>query len=279
MAYRSILTVLTQGDDMAAILTAAVDLARREDAHLDVFCLGIDRTQVGYYYVGAMAVIQQETIEQAEREAAALAEAARARLAPEDIRWGVDAAVAQIGSLGTVVADRARYADLVVLPRPYGAGRPPESEAILEAALFEGQAAVLVFAGTTLPEEPPRRLVVAWNRSAEALVAVRRALPLLRKAEMVSIAVIDPPAHGPEQAEPGGRLSQMLARHGVKAEVALLPKTLPRVSEVLSRHAVDVAADLVVMGAYGHSRFREAILGGTTREMLEASPVPVFLAH
>jgi nucleotide-binding universal stress UspA family protein len=71
----------------------------------------------------------------------------------------------------------------------------------------------------------------------------------------------------------------MLSRHGANVEVCLLPQTLPRVSEVIARHVEDIDADLLVMGAYGHSRFREAILGGATRNMLEHAKVPVFMAH
>ena len=74
-------------------------------------------------------------------------------------------------------------------------------------------------------------------------------------------------------------LSQMLARHGVKCEIDVLSKSMTRVSDILNRHASDTESDLIVMGAYGHSRFREAILGGATRNMLEQSSVPVFLAH
>ncbi len=279
MAYKTLLTILSEGDEAAATLDAAVGLARREDAHLEVFCLGIDRTQVGYYYVGAMALIQQETLELAQEQAQRLADAARDRLSREDIRWSVDAAVAQIGGLSALVGHRARYADLVVLPRPYGEGREPEAEAILEAVLFDGLVPVLVLPGGTLPERLGRRIVVAWNQGAEALSAVRHALPLLQAAERVTITVINPPPHGPERSDPGGMLSQMLARHGVRAEVAILAQTLPRVSDTLTRHIADQNADLLVMGAYGHSRFREAILGGTTRNMLEQAPVPVFMAR
>jgi nucleotide-binding universal stress UspA family protein len=95
----------------------------------------------------------------------------------------------------------------------------------------------------------------------------------------VQIVVIDPPAYGPERSDPGGLLCQFLVRHGVRAEVVVLAKALPRVSDVLARHIRDANADLLVMGAYGHSRFREAILGGATRDMLEKAEVPVFLAH
>ena len=91
--------------------------------------------------------------------------------------------------------------------------------------------------------------------------------------------MIDPPKHGPDRSDPGGMLSQMLARHGVSCEIDVLSKTMARVSDVLNRHASDTETDMIVMGAYGHSRFREAILGGATRNMLEQSAVPVFLAH
>jgi nucleotide-binding universal stress UspA family protein len=167
----------------------------------------------------------------------------------------------------------------VVLPRPYGPGKGIEAEATLEAALFEGQAPVLVLPGPEAPVKLPERVVIGWNQGREALVAVRRALPLLRKAKVVDIAVIDPPQHGPERSDPGGMLCQMLVRHGVKAEVSVLARSMPRVSDVLARHLRDQNADLLVMGAYGHSRFREAILGGATRNMLEQAEIPVLMAH
>ena len=111
------------------------------------------------------------------------------------------------------------------------------------------------------------------------MTAVRRAMPFLTAADSVEITVIDPSPHGPERSDPGGALCQMLTRHGVKAEIAVLARTMPQISDILNRRATEIGADMVVMGAYGHSRFREAILGGTTRDMLEHAEVPVFLAH
>jgi len=178
-----------------------------------------------------------------------------------------------------LVAQRARFADLVVLARPYGQGQGAEAEAVIEAALFEGRAPVLVLPETGLVHAAPKRIVVAWNQGREALAAVRAALPMLKQADQVTITVVDPPVHGPERSDPGGMLCQMLVRHGVRAEVSVLARTLPRVSDVLLRHVRDMNADLLVMGAYGHSRFREAILGGATRNMLEHATVPVLMAH
>lgn len=279
MGYKSILTIVTDPQLSTAQMDAAIALARREDAHLDILCLGIDRTQTGYYYAGATAVIHQETFEFARTEAAETEAAVRARLAAEDIRWAVETVVTQIATLTEPVAVQARFSDLVVLPKPYGGKDNHDLEAVLEAALFDGRSPVLVLPATGLEPAPPSRVAIAWNQTDEALIAIRAALPILKAASLVNITIIDPPSHGPERSDPGGLLSQFLSRHGVKAEVSVLARTMPRVSEVLCRHARDIDADLIVMGGYGHSRFREAILGGATRDMLEISEVPVFMAH
>lgn len=279
MAYKTILTIVTDAAAAAAQMDAAVAVARSEDAHLDVLCLGVDRTQTGYYYAGATAFVQQEVLDRAQDDAREVDAAVKARLEAEDVRWSSEAVVAQLGAIATVVGLRARFADLVVMGRPYGKGRGQELEAAVEAALFEGQVPVLIVPDVGGSGVTPRRVVVAWNQSNEAMSAIRKALPLLKSADLVDITVIDPPAHGPERSDPGGQLSQWLARHGVHVEVSVLAKTMPRVSDVLNRHVRETNADLIVMGAYGHSRFREAILGGATRNMLELAEVPVLMSH
>jgi len=281
MAYKSLLTVATSSQGLLPAVSAAAQIAIVSDAHLDALSLGVDRTQIGYSYVGSGAVMIAAALERAEEDARIVDKAMNAALAaqPPGLRVATDSAVTQLGALTDVVAARARYADLVVLPLPYGDNRGVEDEAVIEAALFEGMAPVLVVPEKGMPSADPRRVVVAWNQSREALVAARRAMPFLKRAENVTILVIDPPTHGPERSDPGGLLCQLLVRHGVHAEVTVLARTLPRVSDVLVRHLREVNADLLVMGAYGHSRFREAILGGATRDMLEKAEVPVFLAH
>jgi nucleotide-binding universal stress UspA family protein len=279
MSYKSLVTVMTNADSDAAALSAAVKIAHQEEAHLDVLCLGLDRTQPGFYYAGANAMIIQDNLVQAQAEAEALEKHVREQLEGSDMRWSVESATAQLAGLTPFVAHRTRFADLVILPRPYGEGRGHENEAIVEAALFNGHVPVMVIPdGADYPDRIDQA-VVAWNESAEALAAIRAAMPILQKAESVNIAVIDPPQHGPDRSDPGGQLSQMLSRQGVRAEVAVLAKTMPRVSDILCRHCEDRSADLLVMGAYGHSRFRESILGGATRNMLENAGVPVLMAH
>ncbi|WBU65189.1 universal stress protein [Paracoccus aerodenitrificans] len=278
MAYKSILTVVsTEGHQRQ--LEAAIEITRREDAHLDVFCLGVDHSQTGYYYAGASAYVFQESIDKAMAAAEDLEASVRKRLGSEDIRWSVESAVAQVGGLTTLIGMRARFSDLVVLTRPYSENASPDAEAVTEAALFEGAAAVLIVPEGKLPADFGSRILIAWSQSEEAMTAVRRAMPLLKAAERVEIAVVDPSPHGPERSDPGGPLCQMLTRHGVKAEIAVLARTLPQISDIISHRATEIGANLIVMGAYGHSRFREAILGGTTRNMLGKTQLPILMAR
>ena len=278
MGYKTILTVLTDLERQRQQLDSAIAMTRREDGHLDVFCMGVDHTQSGYYYAGASAYVFQESIDKAMAAAGALEEKVRERLHAEDIRWSVDSAVAQVGGLSTLVGMRARYSDLVVLNRPYGDHATPDAEAATEAALFEGAAPILIVPGE-LKEPFGKKILIAWNQSNEAMASVRRALPLLQAADSVEITVIDPSPNGPERSDPGGALGQMLTRHGVKAEISVLARTQPLISDILNRRATEIGADMVVMGAYGHSRFRQAILGGATRNMLEKAQVPVLMAR
>jgi len=282
MAYKSLLTICADPARAPQTFATAASLAMAQDGHLDALALGVDRAQLGYSYVGASAIVMQAAQENATADVQAVEAALRKAAAASGptLRWSSEGAIAMIGGLADLIALRSRFADLVVLAKPYGENHGDEEEAIVESAMFEGQAPVLV-----LPDAPldasniGKRIVIAWNQSREAMNAVRRALPFLKHADQVWITIIDPPRHGAERSDPGGALCQMLVRHGVKAEVSVLARTMPRISDVLARHCRDVNADMLVMGAYGHSRFREAILGGATRNMLETAEVPVFMAH
>lgn len=279
MSYKSLVTFIASETGMAPLLDHAVALAQRFDAHLEICCMGVDTTQSMGFYAGAPAIIYQDALDSAKASAEALHKKASARLEGQSLRWGCDSAVVSLGGISSYVGLKARFSDLVVLPQPYGAGRGPQDEVVIESALFEGDAPVLV-----LPEGMTRlpdftRIVLGWNQSDEAIHAARAALPLLQRADMVNLAIIDPPAHGPERSDPGGLLAQMLARHGVTADVSVLARTLPRTSDILTRHIKDQDADLLVMGAYGRSRLREAILGGATRDMMQQAECAVLMKH
>ncbi len=143
--------------------------------------------------------------------------------------------------------------------------------------LNSGRPALIMGAGTkTVP--PINKVMFAWNGAPEAAKAMHHSLPWLQEAAEANIVVVDPDEYrtGPN---PGDDVATFLARRNLKVTVDRLPSGQRDVSEVLLEHANDINADLLVMGAYGRSRFREWLLGGTTRDVLGKSNVPVLMAH
>ena len=279
MAYLNVSTILLNLENDSDALEAALNLARGDGGHLDVLCVGVDRTQPGFYYAGAHALALQNGLAEAEHDALALEDAVKDRLDGRDLTWESVVVPLQLANLYQGIAHHIRFSDIAVLARPYGPGRTHENEAIVEAALFDAGIPVLVIPDGVKIRDNVERIVVGWNGSPEALTAIRAAMPFLKMAKLVNVAIVDPPAHAPDRSDPGGALSVMLARHGIKAEISVLAKTMPRVSDVIARHVRDQSADLLVMGAYGHSRIRESILGGATRNMLQMAEIPVLMAH
>lgn len=120
---------------------------------------------------------------------------------------------------------------------------------------------------------------IAWNASREARRALTDALPLLKAAQSVSVVVVDPqdnPSHG---EEPGADIAQHLCRHGVNARVEQLKSNGLAVADVIRNAAMAANHDLIVLGAYSHSRSRELFFGGVTRSLLKDILVPTLIAH
>ncbi|MDW4497260.1 universal stress protein [Sulfitobacter sp. D35] len=278
MSFKSILTVVTDAADPPPSLEQAISLARDLDAHLEVICLGIDHALSSYYEVGVGAALLQASLEQAQSRGKKIREAVEKRLERSGLRTNTSIGVVTSPDTGNPVARIARFSDLAVASLPYGPGATPENVSIVEELLFDAACPTLC-----LPRDAelrlPESIVVAWNFSAQALRATRVALPFLKAAKQVRIAAIDPPGHGPEGSDPGGQLAVLLSRHGVNCEISVLAKTGSSVGASLNQFAQENGADMIVMGAYGHSRFREALLGGTTRVMLQEAKLPVLMAH
>ena len=281
MAYKTLTLVVTDKDVDASALEAAQGLARQNDAHLDVYCIGVDPARYEPLPAGSAAIVIESGAAEAHERAEELAKWVRATLKNAGLAYAVQSNVVPNMGLDGMISRLSRYCDLVVASQPYGKGRGPLQVSALEASLFGTGAPILVIppASQTDYSSPFERVVVAWNESDEAFAAIRKALPVLQAADRVDVVMVDPPSHSPERSDPGGAICVMLARHGIKAEVSILSRTLPRVSEVMTRFANDRDADLIVMGAYGHSRMREAILGGATRDMLEGAELPLLMAH
>lgn len=280
MTWKSLICALSDETCVSRTLDFAAQLAQANEAHLDVLSLGVGRDPASHYFSGAGAVILQDVFTACYEEADRIEAAASKQLTTiGNLRWTSASGVAQLADLGRHVADRARFADLAVLPAPYAAGLGPDVALVTEAVLFDAGIPALILPDDGALTTTPERITMAWNDGPEALRAARAALPFLQEADRVHVVVVDPPEHALHRSDPGGLISQYLARHGVRVEIDVVSKSLPRVADVLMRHATDVEADMVVMGAYGHSRIREAVFGGATRHMLEQSHLPLFMVH
>jgi nucleotide-binding universal stress UspA family protein len=185
------------------------------------------------------------------------------------------------GEAGEIATLHARYADVAIVGQ-----MNPDDDALgstgdlpERVVLGAGRPALVVpYAGTF--KTVGQRVLVAWNASREATRAVNDALPLLQGASKVTVLTINPRGglHGDGEV-PGADIALHLARHGVRAEASALKSEDVDIGAMLLSQAADLDADLLVMGAYGHSRLREVILGGATREILRSMTVPVFLSH
>ena len=181
----------------------------------------------------------------------------------------------------------SRYADLVVVSRDLGQDADPplvpglaaHARGLPEYVALHGARPVLVvppgWAGRSLPDT----VVVGWDGSMQAIRAISAALPLLRTATSVKLTLINPAAMaGKHGEEPGADMALHLARHGVKVDV-VIEDTRSSTGEALLRVAHDQRADLLVTGAFGHSRYREFVLGGVTRILLARCSTPLLVAH
>lgn len=123
-------------------------------------------------------------------------------------------------------------------------------------------------------------MIVAWDGSREATRAVFDALPILLKSTSVRIVSVEGYRDEPiRQFTPGDDIAATLSRHGVPAESHAFRGRLGSVRAELEAQALDIGADLIVMGCYGHSRFREMVLGGVSRSMLKNIPCPLLLSN
>ncbi|HJV87734.1 MAG TPA: universal stress protein [Noviherbaspirillum sp.] len=180
---------------------------------------------------------------------------------------------------GAGICLRARYSDLVVI----GQFDPDEHSPVVmpdfpEFVVLNSGRPVLIVPHAGRLDVPGRRIVVAWDASISATRALVNALPMLKRAQAVDVAVFNPDAGGTSHGEqPGADIALYLARHGVRVNV--IPQWAETdIGEALLSLAADIGADLLVMGGYGHSRFRELLLGGVTRTVLQSMTIPVLMS-
>jgi len=194
-------------------------------------------------------------------------------------RHGIRSEWRSVPSFSSDLEVHAHYADLAVVARPDPAGQTAGPPGLVESLVLTSGRPVIVLAprGTA---SRFRRILVGWNAEREAVRAVADALPLLVRADVVEVLIVDPERHRTAHGqEPGADIARYLVRHGARVEVRRLPSGGEDVGRVLLSHASAFGADLVVMGAYGHSQLNEWIFGGATRTVLREADLPVLMSR
>lgn len=185
-----------------------------------------------------------------------------------------------VSRVGVVAGSAARTSDLLIASRPYDADGTSRWPGLVEAGLFaSGRGVLLVPDRAAVADGPIGTVLVAWRDTREAARAVAEAMPLLRAARNVIVAMAEgETASEAAGYEPGADIARHLSRHGVAVELRHLAGwTEP--SDALLHEIALTGAEFAVLGAYGHSRFREWITGGVTHDFLARCPVPMLMAH
>jgi nucleotide-binding universal stress UspA family protein len=279
MAYKDLLVHVDDTKSCAGRVQAAVDLAVAHEAHLTGVYVIADPSPgafaSGYVPPDLLDSLRQRARERAEAALARFAEVAARNQIAFETRIDRVLYTAVVDALAT----NARYADLLIV----GQADPDDAEGPRylpeEVTLASGRPSLVIpYIGpaATLGQ----RVTVAWSASREAARAVNDALPLLERAQAVDLVTVNPReapfGHG---EEPGADIALHLARHGIKVEVQRIETRELDVANAILSHLADRGSDLLIMGAYGHSRLRELVLGGVTRTILRDMTVPVLMAH
>ncbi len=268
-------------------LDAALALAKLCDAHIAVAHFRPDpRDNVPWMGEGVSADLVQQMMDAAEQEYRQRGAAARAAFDewtrasglpvnddPLSTKFPCCSWREATGRAETRVAEEGRLADFIVLARPDDEG-PASRELVFENAVFSTGRPVLVV--PPAPQSFGRTVAIFWNGSVEAVRAVAASLPVLRKAERVYALNVS--ESGDSSAAVAG-LPAYLSWHGVRCTLRPVDVGSRSTVEALTAEAKLLDADLVVMGAYTHSRFRELILGGVTRDLVRSASLPLLMAH
>jgi nucleotide-binding universal stress UspA family protein len=182
------------------------------------------------------------------------------------------------GAIERAVATEARWNDLFIATCPHDDGHSRWSS-LIESVMFDSGRGLYLLPPKAALRSPIRTVLIGWTDTRQSARAVAEALPLIAEATQVHIVAVREEAHGRMGgAEVLADISAHLTRHGVEATATVLD-TQTSASDALLDEALRISADLIVIGGYGHSRFREWVLGGVTADLLDSSPVPLFLAH
>jgi nucleotide-binding universal stress UspA family protein len=286
MALRDLVVLLDGSSRDEIKMAVAVELARRNDAHLTGLCplellLPADMSFAlgGYPELWALPDFAKQVDSQARAKAALIETGFRELLRREGINgdW-----VLEPGFLIPSITRRAFVTDLIVIGQADPENPLPGSaRTLIEDILMTAGRPLLLIPYAGRFDKIGTKALVGWTPKRESARAVHDALPILAPgAKLVVLTVERPRADGDSQVLPTTEIAEHLARHGIDVSAARTVVTdglSP--ADALLDYASDIGADLLVVGGYGHSRTREMIMGGVTRDLLQHMTVPVLMSH
>ena len=248
---------------------AALDLTRALGGHLTCLDVAIYPMMVSDVYA---VTVEAAILEDEKKREAGNRRKLEARLAREDVPWTfVDA----LGNAAQCLEDHAALADVIVVSRKLDSEYLPDTLGTASQIVIGSDKVVVAVPEKARGFDAAGRAMVAWDGSEEASHALERSVPLLQLARTVTLVEIQDGS----TEKPAEEAATYLSRHGIAAVIVRRrARGAPTVNLLLST-AEGEGVDYIVMGAFGRSRFLEALLGGVSRDMLSESPIPIVMAH
>lgn len=274
-----IVVFIDGGTEAPSILEFAGVLAEEHGAHLiGVFMQPEPTITTAQTFARGKAI--QEVVEVQDREIKGIEAHHRTLFEDAVRRHGLQSGSEwrSLPALSSEVGVHAYYADLVIISRPERAGQTAGPPGLAESLVLSSGRPIILFPPRSAVSRV-RRALLAWNATRESIRAVADALPLLVKAEAVEVLVADPQRQQTHGQEPGADIAHHLARHGAQVEVRRLSSGGEDVGRLLLSESAKFGADLLVMGAYGHSHMSEWMFGSVTRTVLYEAGLPVLMSR
>lgn len=280
-------TVLLITDNSAPVscLGTWIEAAHDLDLHLSVLVVAVARpiptTAFGGLPYGGIVVTEewQTGIKADAEELSNKVQEVESAFLEAGISAGVQGTHSELPLLADDVAFAANVSDLAAIPDGHGLEQSA-LEKVMSTLIFQSPVAVALHSTNPMPVLKPKTVFVAWKPGLPAARAVHAALPQLQTADEVIVAIFDPDMRASKDGEdPCADVATWLSRQGCNVTVQQLASGGKPIGECINSHAKQAGADLIVMGAYGHSKLRERIFGGTTHMMLEQASTPLLLAH
>ena len=279
MDFKNILLHLDHSSGCQNRLETAFALAKKHDALITGLFVVPDYVVPSYVEAQISVDLITDVTEKALARASETLSGYQKKAEEAGVR--MDAHVVE-GQVIPILREHTKYSDLLMLGQDQPDDPDNASYGLADALLFEGACACMVVPHSGKLAVPGNRILLTWNASRESARALHEAMSLLKSADTVVVLSSEPDgsdtriARGHPHAD---ELDRYLKSHGIESVSSGISDMDISASDAILGQAAEMNADLIVMGAYGHARLREIILGGVTRDLLKRSPVPLFLAH